>query len=208
MLQSATVTRIESVKPTAIPPAVAEVRTTDGETFPIFDWLTLEAARDAHKSQSLILLHLDERERHTYIRTITTVDPDASMRLCPWCGGGMWREQGAAVPFFGCVGCHRMIYLARVPAVAKGKPTIARARLDTTTDGVFSLDWMHHTATLMDTCRSTASWHHPNKGVHAELSPVAERSVADDSWRIGHDYKRWMGDNVTLTLADATFEVV
>jgi hypothetical protein len=209
ILQSATVTRIESVKVTAIPPAVADIRTSDGETFPIFDWLTLEAARDAHKSQALILLHIDEQERHAYIRTITVVDPNVETMSCPWCDELMARSESAEPRSFNCLRCHRRIFLDRVSAVLPNAPMIARARLDVTTDGLFSLDNLHYTATLMDTCVSSAAYERPNNGVRSDLLPAMERAIADDSWRIGCAYQRWMGDNVTLRLSDGRiFDVV
>ena len=211
ILQSATVTRIERVKATAIPPAVAEVRMSDGETFPVFDCVTREAVQTAMESQSLVLLHLDESQLppyHNYVRTITTINPDASSLPCPWCGSTMAREYGA-VPRFACLNCTHRIYLERLPAApCEALPTIARARLDVTTDGLFALDHMHHTATLMDTCASTAERHHPNCGVAAALSPFADRTMPD-SWLVGSAYQRWLGENVTLTLADGrVFQVV
>jgi len=208
MLRSSTVTQIERVKATDMTPAIAELWTTGGEHFPIFDTETHVAAYRAWQDKAYVLLEMWQSARTSYVRNIHVIDVTADSIQCPDCTSTYkWnqrdvpgREQshrphveppppmvrlsanvtdGSTTPFFRCFRCERHIYLQPLKAVPINLPTVARARLNRVVDGLFALDHLHHQATLMDSIPSDTASMPPYQGVHAELEPFEQDFVLD-----------------------------
>jgi len=204
MLRSSTVTQIERVKATDMTPAVAELWTTGGEHFPIFDTETHLAAYQAMVDKAHVLLQMEHSERTTYVRALHVIDVTAQNIPCPDCTAtyeynkthdptpnAWYRPQidppppmirGRLVcdtPFFFCYRCSRHIYLEPPKAVEVELPTIARARLNRIVDGLFALDHIRHEATLMDSIPTEVPQMPPYQGVHAELEPFEPDFVLD-----------------------------
>lgn len=187
MLRSSTVTRIDRVQPTEMGPAIAELWTTTGEHFPIFDAATFQDAVRALQDQAHVLLSMAYSARTTYVRNVYPIDITAETIPCPDCTLAyaaltqpttvpapepMRREYlSDGVAYFACWRCSRRIYLSPVKAVPVEIPTVARARLNRMVDGLFALDHQNHEATLMQSFPADTAKMPPYQGIHAELEP-------------------------------------
>ncbi len=178
-MKTQTACRIVRIKHVEIPPAIAEVETSLGERFPIFDRAVRDEAITAMDAGVLVLpeLYMCEGVPFGYVRHLHQIDPSAESMICQWCDYPTMPRSESDTPSFVCPKCSRRIYLQPVPAVELHLPTQARARLDRWHDGLFTLDHERSEAIFTRTVNGSTSHMPPYGGVCSQLEPHAEAHV-------------------------------